>query len=354
MQPAVPVFCLLVTVTTASAGPTGRDTETPRPASGPRLREVLFDGDPAFEPDTLKKVLEELEIRRMIPGLWTRRPLYEARAVEADLVRLRSFYFSRGYFDARAEVRSVTVDGSEVALTLQVQSGSKYAVRRIEIDGIDREVATDSGGQFPADALCKCLIDARRIAESQGRLDFGAALEVSRADGSAAATARKWVDVTARVRMGSAYAVGRIDFSGHHRINESTLRRAMALQERSLFDADKLRRSLASLNRSGLFEPLTLSDVDIRRNTDTLTADLRIPVRERRGRWSLSGPIGPAFSGSLQAAISSRLPPWSRGLFEASTYYLTFSLVGPANPLLRLLPIGSKPSPPALLVLERP
>jgi hypothetical protein len=56
----------------------------------------------------------------------------------------------------------------------------------------------------------------------------------------------------------------------------------------------------------------------------------------------------------LEATLSSRLPPWGRGVFEASTYYLTFSVTGFSNPLIRLLPIPVRPSPPALLVLERP
>jgi Surface antigen variable number repeat len=360
MKPAAAVLCLLVTVPTASAGPqVGEDTGTSRAAHTPRVREVRFTGDPAFEPNALKKLLQELESRRVIPGIWTRRPLYETRAVEAALARLRSFYFSQGYFDARVGVGSVTDVGGDAILTLEVQSGPKYVVRHTEIDGINDErgaTTTDSSGEFPVDTLCTCLFDARQIAESQGRLDFAVQLEISHADGpSLPNTGREWVDVTSRVRMGSGYTVGRIDFSGHHRINESTLRRAMALQERSPFDVGKLRASLARLNRSGLFEPLTLGDVEIRRKPDTLTADLTVAIRERSGRrWSLSGPLGPSAFGLLEATISSRLPPWGRGVFEASTYYLTFSVTGFSNPLIRLLPIPVRPSPPALLVLERP
>lgn len=360
MKTAAVVLCLLVTVTTASAGPqVGEDTGTPRTAHAPRVREVRFAGDPAFEPDALKKVLQELGSRRVIPGIWTRRPLYETRAIEADLARLRSFYFSQGYFDARVGVGSVTVDGGDAILTLEVQSGPKYLVRHIEIDGIDDErgaTATDSSGEFHVETLCTSLFDAKRIAESQGRLDFAVELEISHTDGPALPnTGREWVDVTSRVRTGSAYTVGRIDFSGHHRINESTLRRAMALQERSPFDVGKLRAGLARLNRSGLFEPLTLGDLEIRRRPDTLTADLTVSIRERPGRrWSLSGPLGPSAIGLLEATISSRLPPWGRGVFEASTYYLTFSVMGFSNPLIRLLRIPVRPSPPVLLVLERP
>jgi len=360
MKPAAVLLCLLATVTSASAEPqVSEDTGTAQAAHAPRIREVRFAGDPAFEPDALKKVLQELESRSVIPGIWRRRPVYEPRAVEADLIRLRSFYFSQGYFDARVGVDGFTIDGGDAILTLEVQSGPKYAVRHFEIDGINdqrRAIATDSSGEFPADTLCTWLLDARRNAETHGLLDFAVELAVSHTDGPALLNPRRaWVDVIARVQSGSAYTVGRIDFSGHHRINESTLRRAMTLQERSLFDVGSLRASLARLNRSGLFEPLTLGDVVIRTKADTLTADLTVPIRERPGRrWSVSGPLGPSPFGLLEAAISSRLPPWGRGIFEASTYSLTLGVTGFSNPLIRLLPIRVKPSPPALLILERP
>src|SRR5918992_4951733 len=89
----------------------------------------------------------------------------------------------------------------------------------------------------PADPLCEYLLEARRVAESEGRLDFDLVIE---ADGSG--------DLTPRVHMGSPYAVGRINFTGHATINDSTLRRAMMLRERDLFDVGKLRRSLARIN----------------------------------------------------------------------------------------------------------
>jgi surface antigen-like variable number repeat protein len=360
MKPAAAILCLLVTSTPASAGPqAGGDTGTPRAAHTPRVRDVRFAGDPAFEPDALKKVLQELESRRVIPGIWTRRPLYEPRVVEVALARLRSFYFSQGYFDARVGVGSVTIDRDNAILTLEVQSGPKYLVRHIEIDGLNDEhgpTTTDSSGEFPVETFCTCLFDAKRIAESQGHLDFAVELEISHVDDPALPNSgRRWVDITSRVLRGSPYTVGRIDFSGDHRINDSTLRRTMSLQERSPFDVGKLRAGLARLNRSGLFEPLTPGDVEIRKKPDILTADLTVAIRERSSRrWSLSGPLSPSALGLLEATVSSRLPPWGRGMFEASTYYLTFSAIGFSNPLIRLLPIRVKPSPPALLLLERP
>ena len=116
---------------------------------------------------------------------------------------------------------------------------------------------------------------------------------------------------------GSAYAVRRIQFVGHSKINDTMLRRAMVVNERDLLDIGKLRQSLARINRFGVFEPLTLADVSVARLDDGVTVDLTIPLRERKPRWwSLSAPMFPAVR--LQATLASRLPPWGRGIFETA------------------------------------
>ena len=183
-------------------------------------------------------------------------------------------------------------------------------------------------GPSAVNELCACLLELRSGAETQGRIDFTAEVESASADGP--------VDLTARVWEGSAYAIGTINFAGHSRIDDSTLRRAMTIYERDLFDVGELRRSLARINDIGVFEPLSLADVSIARRDDGVTADLTISLRERKRRWwSVSGPILPGI-GMLQASVSSRLPPWGRGVFEATTYFVSFNVAGFAKPFLTL------------------
>jgi hypothetical protein len=179
-------------------------------------------------------------------------------------------------------------------------------------------------GASATDEMCACLLEARETAEAQGRIDFSVAVTFAAAN-----------DVSARIWMGPARAVGRIQFTGHHGVNDSTLRRAMTLYERDLFDVTRLRRSLARINGLGLFEPLALSDLQIADGGDGVSADLTIPLRERKRRWwSVSGPAIPGL-GWLQASVSSRLPAWGRGIFDASTYFVTFNLVGFVPALVR-------------------
>jgi hypothetical protein len=183
-------------------------------------------------------------------------------------------------------------------------------------------------GPSAVDELCACLLDLRRSAEAQGRLDFTAEVESAGTGGPP--------DLTARIRVGSAHAVGRINFTGHSRINDSTLRRAMTIYERDLLDVGQLRRSLARINDIGAFESLTLADISIVRRADGVTVDLTIPLRERKRRWwSVSGPMFPGI-GTWQATLSSRLPPWGRGVLETTTYFVSLNVAGFAKPFLAL------------------
>ena len=182
-------------------------------------------------------------------------------------------------------------------------------------------------GPSAVDELCACLLDLRRSAEAQGRLDFTAEVESAGTDGPPG--------LIARIRVGSAHAVGRINFTGHSGISDSTLRRAMTIYERDRLDVGQLRRSLARINDIGAFEPLTLADIGVARRDDGVTADLTIPLRERKRRWwSVSGSIFPV--GTLRASLSSRLPPWGRGVFDAGTYFASLNVPAFAKPFLAL------------------
>jgi hypothetical protein len=197
-----------------------------------------------------------------------------------------------------------------------------------DIHGI-REVRFS--GASAANEMCACLLEARQTAEVQGRIDFSAEVTVAGQE-----------DVRARVWMGLARAVGRIHFTGHDGVNDSTLRKALTLYERQLFDVTRLRRSLARINGLGMFEPLTLSDLQVANRDDGVTTDLTIPLRERKRRWwSISGPAVPGL-GFLQASIASRLPPWGRGVFEASTYFVTFNVIGFVPALVRPVIAGQE------------
>jgi hypothetical protein len=209
-----------------------------------------------------------------------------------------------------------------VVLVLALSAGAAAA----------QSVEQHFAGPSARKALCDCLADARRMAEREGRLDFSVNVESS---GSGANET-----FTARIARGVPYAVGRINFTGHSRLDDTTLRRAMLLREHELLDVRRLRRSIERINGLGIFDTLTLDDVHVDRLTDGVTVDVTIALHEREPRWwSLSSPII-AGLGGLQAQIAWRLPPWGRGIFKVATSFISLSAIGFAPPVLALeLPI---------------
>lgn len=346
-----------------------------RLAPGPRYRveEIRFSGNPGLDPDELQAALRATRVRR--PFLvWTQRPPFSQQAVEADLERLRSLYLSRGYFRARLALRGLEFAEEKATVTVEVNSGPRFRVERVEIAGaeLDEDAAPDLEGNFSPRALCRCLLEAQRAAETEGALDFSARLEIEPSAApawaalgvgndwvsaqDAAGRAEDWVALTARVEAGPPMTVARIEFRGHHSFSDLTLRRAWKLEEGELFDRPALLRSLAALNRLGFFEPVTEEAVALTPTGDGRSVHLTVALKEKpRGRWALSGPLGPvSLAGPLQLAVGSRLPPWGQGALELSTYYGTVSLLGFSQPGLRALSLLPQTRWAPLLALERP
>jgi hypothetical protein len=175
--------------------------------------------------------------------------------------------------------------------------------------------------------LCTYLLDARAIAAQHGRLDFAVEVEAANAEASPA--------FVARVRNGSAVAVHRIQFVGNSNVDDATLRRAMLVKERDHLNVNDLHRSLRRINEIGVFEPIGPADVGVVMLDDGVSADLTIPLRARKPRWwSVSPTMFPMMR--LEAALSSRLPPWGSGFLQAATYFVSLTLVGFDGPIFAL------------------
>lgn len=248
--------------------------------------------------------LRALRIRRILPG-WRLLPAFSPEAVEADAARVRSRYLTRGYLDAEV-TSAVEMRGRDAYVTMTVRPGAPRPVSK---------------------NLCGELLAKRREAQRRGVLDYSVKL-----DGGGG------IDVTA----GPAYRVGRIDFTGNHHYSDAAIRRNFVLMEGQQFDQERLRESIARLNRTAWFAEVESRDVVVRPDARTGFADVAIKVTERKGgSWKISGPVGPAsVAGPVQASIASRLPAWGRGVLELSTYAGSISVFAFARPLLR---IGNAP-----------
>ncbi|MEX2260451.1 MAG: POTRA domain-containing protein [Bryobacteraceae bacterium] len=305
-----------------------------------KVDEVSFTGDLGVKPKELNKALKATRPKRIIPGIpgiwqgFRLLPDFSEDAVHSDLAQLRSFYLSKGYFDARVSLGAIASEEGKARIEYDVSSGPRYRIDSFDFTGGQTQPQIAADGEFPVKEYCKELFAERRDAYQDGVIDFGARLNVEDAGPPEA------VNLLTTVERGPSYRVGRIEFRGHRAVSDSAVRRMMKLDESDLFDSTELRRSLASINRASFFEPLSEKDVVITTDDRTGRANVLVTLKERkRGRWALSGPVGPmSFAGPLQFSISSRLPAWGRGILEGSTYFASFTLLGFSHPFAKFIP----------------
>jgi len=304
---------------------------------------VTFSGALGVKPVELRRAARATHTKTMVPGIpgvwrgWHVSPGYNSDAVQSDLASLRSFYYRRGYFDADVRLDSTEFTEGAARIDFMIHSGPQYRIRKL--DGVPLE-----SFENPMDAVCRDLFAQRRAAERRGVLDFSARLE---ADGVNANTA---------TTTGRTYRIDRIDFRGNRHFRDETLRRMLLLDEGAPLDEELLRQSLARINRTGWFEPLTERSVVVNTPPGSDRAHVIIGLKETRNRhWSFSGPVGPmSIGGSLDFAIGSRLPSWGRGLMELSTYTASLNLMLLAKPLGGLIPFLPNRRFIQFVTIERP
>jgi outer membrane protein assembly factor BamA len=105
-----------------------------------RVKQVEFTGDTEFDPKELRGTLHSLKIKRVtppIPGVWDGwrlYPGYSPESVQGDLALLRSYYMSRGYFDATVKADDVEV--AQKAAHVKHSSAGRAAVSRANLAGL--------------------------------------------------------------------------------------------------------------------------------------------------------------------------------------------------------------------------
>src|ERR1700722_16321478 len=326
-----------------------------------RVKDVEFVGDTAFDSKELRSNLRSLKIRRVtppIPGVWDgwrMYPGYNPEGVKGDLALLRSYYISRGYFDAAVKLNDVQVAQKAAHVSIQVQAGQMYHVPSWQVSGN----GVMPKGVHPLNSLmryqnfCSTLFVARRAAEHEGILDFNVNMQVQATPASTKEAPE--ANVVATIERGTPFHVGRMEFIGNRHFSEAAIRGNFLLDEGDLLDEHLLRQSMARLNEANFFAPINEHTTMIHTDPKTGIADIDFRVMERkRGSWNLSGPVGPAsVAGPLEASIKTRLPAWGSGLLEASTYTVSLTVFAFVHSFLPALGLPKIPLIP-IAAFNRP
>jgi outer membrane protein insertion porin family len=293
---------------------------------GPKVKvgNIVINGNHAF---TSKEVIRAMKNLKPIgvphsllfENLFAR--TYDSTKLDEDAERIRIFYQSRGYFEARVINHTEKVydvygrgikiplfnpkkPGKHVDITMVVSEGDKYYLRNFNFVGMKLFRTPDliarsvfhmaPGDVFSTEKLQKGMDELRKLYGNFGYIDFVPSPDPEVVPG------KDQIDLTMDVDEGHQFFVRRIDFQGNTTTRDRVIRREMLINEGDLYSRQLFDTSILRINQLGYFEPLKPEDAaDIKRDTKTNTVDLLIKLRERgRNSIQLNGGVS-GISGSF-------------------------------------------------------
>jgi len=265
---------------------------------GPRARigRIEFEGNTIFSDEELRDALEltsESSFWSKIRG----RDLYLEDRLEYDLrANVLPKYQARGYIFARTEKPRVELveaktgglpgirqERLEYRITVRVIEGEQYRFSGFRVEGVEKvdkervltKYKVKVGEIVDYVSLSKANEQVKRLYGELGFLDMELIPEMR------PQYDQRTVDLTIRIREGGRYLVRQINFSGNERTRDKVLRREMVLQERDVFNADRLDASLLKLSQLNFIEPLTARDYSLIKDLTDEEVDILLRVRER-------------------------------------------------------------------------
>lgn len=246
-----------------------------------RIQTIAFTGNKVFTDGTLRSQME-LGTPNWL-SWYTKRDQYSRQKLSADLEALRSFYLNRGFLDFRIESVnvSITPDKREIAVTVNVYEGERYAVSGVKLSGellgleeeLNALITVKPGETFSAE---KMNAIGKSITDRMSTLGYAFATANPQPE---ADRDRREVAFTILVDPGRRVYVRRVNIAGNTRTKDEVVRREVRQFEAGWFDADRVRLSKERLDRLGYFETVTLDTPAVPTAPDQV--DVNVTVKER-------------------------------------------------------------------------
>ena len=202
-------------------------------------------------------------------SIWEKRYL-DRTELRRDLLRIRVFYWIRGFRQATVDTVVAEKGGDQVAVTLKIVEGAPTLVRAVRIRQMDsvlttaqvnRVVDLKKGEPFSLLKLDSTVTRLRVALQDRGyadaRVDTATAIDTAARQGEATITVNpRWL---ARV--------GPIGIEGNQQVSERTIRNSLSFKTGDLFRRTELATSQRRLYESGLFQRASITALRVRDTT---------------------------------------------------------------------------------------
>ncbi|HEX2278767.1 MAG TPA: outer membrane protein assembly factor BamA [Candidatus Tectomicrobia bacterium] len=318
---------LILLTSTSCAMLKGREPEAePAPTIPlPEVKRITFTGNTQFSSRTL---LGQMATQpRPFLQFWKKGEPYNPPTLQEDLLRIRKYYFDRGFLETTARVERVEEDPEEntVSIAIAIEEGPPTRVEEVRLAG------TIPPELLPTQEVIAAL--PLRAGERLNKAEFDQSVErlLTRLRNATYARAQvvpnTTVDtethtavVTFELRPGSPTTFGQITIEGEEQVKERAIRRQMSIQPGDPYNAEALQESVDAIYGLRMFQAVTPRVL----NPDEQGApmDVEIDVRERKPR---SVELGFGFSTVEQFRAEAR---WTHRNIWAEANQLSLSAKG--------------------------
>lgn len=253
----------------------------------PEVERIRFIGNETFWSYLLRKVMATKQRPRFRP--WKRGEPFDPAALDADMLRLRKYYFDRGFLSADALVESVTQDPEteRYSIVIEIDEGPVTIVRSVGFAGDyppelppEKELLGLLELQ-PGDRLTLDEFDSS-IARLRLRMQNAGYARAGIVPDTVVDPDTHEADVIFSLEPGSLTPFGEITITGQEQVPEYVIRRQVKINEGDLYSTRELIESQGRIFDLGMFRAVTPRQLNPDESGEPL--DVEFAVTERKPR----------------------------------------------------------------------
>lgn len=254
------------------------------------IRDYLFEGNTAFDGDTLARLFGWRPIYNPI-SWFTDMPTTDAKLDDARAM-VQEHYIGAGYLDAEVSApKLVQVEGKRegrVDAVFDVSEGPRYKIGTVTVKGATiygddalKASAEQALAEAGSDVATAATLEAMRDAvegyyTSRGYVDtYAGAQMIARAD-------EPVVDLVYTMTEGTQARIRKIEIRGNSITQDKVIRRELVIQPGEMYDSRLVKRSEARIRNLNYFQPESGVTSYLVKTDKADERDLVFNVREKR------------------------------------------------------------------------
>lgn len=273
------------------------------------IRHLNIVGNTDFSDEELKELFESR------PKKWndffSSKHKYAQEKLKGDIEKLESFYLNKGYLDFSVVSTQISIspDKKSVFITLNLNEGNIYSVKKIDIAGdpilseksIRRIILFREGDTFSQGKMTATSEYITNLLGNAGYTNAKVEGVPQKNEGE------NTINLNFFINPGKRVYVRRIEFKGNTKTDDVVLRREMRLFEGASASNSRIEQSKVRLERLGYFKEVNVETKDVSGTDDLVDVEYSV---EEQPSGSISATVGYAQFSGLNLGVSVEQNNW--------------------------------------------